>query len=395
MTPLGPATASLTGRKVSVISRCAWTLFNFRLGLLERLQREGAAVQAYGAEDAYGERLAQAVDFRSIPVAKRSVNPVADARLVLTLIRELRSARPDVVHCFTIKPAIYATIAAWICAVPVRVVTITGLGHAFTTASGWLNRMVRLLYRFALSRAHLVYFQNAEDRDFFVRTRLVAAAKARLSPGSGIDTNKFAPVELPASRGAPPRFLMVARLIREKGITEFIEAAALVKQRYPHAQFAILGAEDSRNPSALTPAEVQGLRSSSVVNWLGETDDVRAHIAQSDVIVLPSYREGLPRSLLEGGAMARPLIATDTVGCRDVVVDKVTGYLVPVMDSAALAAAMCAFVEHPEQLQTLGAAARVRTVAMFDERLVMDATLEDYRRLLGQRVIDAVSATAA
>lgn len=392
----GVDTQSLAHRKVIVISRCAWTLFNFRLSLIRSIEAAHARVIALGAGgDGYEEKLReQGVEFHAIPIAPRGLSPFADLLLVLRLIREFRRERPDVVHCFTIKPAIYGTLAAWLCGVPVRVVTVTGLGHSFTTAGKSLASLVRALYRAALRHAHRVYFQNREDQALFTHAGLVSLDKTRLVAGSGVDVQKFAPVPLPWTRGAPPRLLMISRLIREKGVLEFAQAASIVARRHPLVQFVLLGGEDARNPTALTAAELAEVQRCGV-RWLGETHDVRQYIAESDVIVLPSYREGLPRSLLEAGAMARPVIATDTVGCRDVVVDAVTGYLVPVMDAAALASAIIRLLEDREQAVSMGLAARARIVANFDERLVVQPTLHDYAELLDKRAADAGTAAAA
>ena len=379
-----PKTRSLTSRKIVVISRCSWTLYNFRLGLVRGIQGRGATVIALGAGgDGYDERLlAQGVDFRSIPVSMRGLDPVADLQLMLALIRLLRRERPDLIHCFTIKPVIYATLAAWLAGVPVRVVTITGLGYAFTSARGWLTRLVKSLYRVALRRADIVYFQNADDRQLFLTDSLVDGGRTRLSAGSGVDTQRFALAPVATHPVDAPHFLMIARLIREKGVFEYLQAAATVKARHPIVQFSLLGGVDPRNPTALNADEQAALRASQVVSWLPETDDVRPFIASADVVVLPSYREGLPRTLIEAGAMGRPAIATDVVGCRDVVLHGTTGLLVPVMDAAALAEAMQFMVDHPGERAAMGAAAHTRVLAHFDERSVVESTLDDYDYLL-------------
>lgn len=378
---------SLKRRRVAILSRCAWTLFNFRTSLIKATAQCGAEVIALGAgDDGFDVHLRNAgIDFRSLPVSRRGLDPAADISLFFKLIYEMRRVRPAIVHCFTIKPAIYGILAAWMCRVPVRVATITGLGHAFTTADGWLNKIVSVLYRVALSRAHLVYFQNAEDRELFIAKRLVDAEKTVVVAGSGIDVNRFSPAPLPVrTQGGLPRFLMVARLIREKGVIEFLEAAARVKGLYPEAEFWLLGSHDTRNPSALSEAEMQSLKGSSVVRWMGETADVRSIIAAADVVVLPSYREGLPRALIEAGAMGRPCIASDAAGCRDAVVHGVTGYLVPVKDPVALAETMLRFIERPDDIPKMGAAARACVLERFDEAIVIDSTLKAYERLLVQ-----------
>lgn len=392
------AAGSLSNKTVLVVSRCAWTLFNFRLPLIRSLMQSGVRVIALGAGgDGFESKLqAAGIDFRPIPVGKRSLNPLADLSLLIALIASIRRERPNVIHCFTIKPAIFGTLAARLCGVPARVVTITGLGHTFTSAGTLLNRIVSLLYRMALAGAHLVFFQNREDLQLFVDRGLVRASKVQVTAGSGVDVTRFAFTALPVEqRGGSPRFLMIARLIREKGICEFLQAAAAVKSQHPDVEFVLLGGADPRNPSALDAAEMQALRSSQVVRWLGETDDVRPYIVAADAVVLPSYREGLPRALIEAAAMGRAAIATDVVGCRDVVVHGSTGLLVPAMDAAALATAMLHFVEHPGDLVVMGAAARARTVANFDEQSVIAATLAGYGRLLAERGTDAGAAAAA
>lgn len=389
----------LMGQTVLVVSRCAWTLFNFRLPLMRALMQAGARVIALGASgDGYEPKLrAAGIDYRPIPVARHSRNPGADLALLLALVGVIRRERPSVVHCFTIKPAIFGTIAARLCGVPARVVTITGLGYAFTSAGTLLNRVVSSLYRLALAGAHLVYFQNQEDRGIFVHRELVAESKAELTVGTGVDVQRFAPTALPIElRAGAPRFLMIARLIREKGVCEFLQAAEAVKRRYSDVEFSLLGGEDPRNPSALDAGQMQELRGSSAVRWLGETDDVRSYITAADAVVLPSYREGLPRVLIEAGAMGRAAVATDVVGCRDVVVHGVTGLLVPPMNAAALAEALCRLVQHPHELVAMGAAARTRVVANFDELAVIAILLAAYRRLLAAaRGTDADTPTAA
>jgi glycosyltransferase involved in cell wall biosynthesis len=378
---------ALSGKDVVVMSRCSWTLFNFRRSLISALQTAGARVLALGAAgDGFDTQLAAAgIHFEHVPVSRRSLNPLADAALSLRLFTIFRRLRPTVVHCFTIKAVIFGTLAAAAARVPIRVVTITGLGHAFISGSALLRRVVIALYRQALRRAHGVFFQNADDRALFVQLGLVAPERTELVPGSGVDLQYFAPAPLPYRERTAPTFLMVARLLKEKGVREYLRAAGAVKALHPSVTFRLLGGADVRNPSALQPDEVAALRGSSVVEWIDEVQDVRPYIRAADVVVLPSYREGLPRTLLEASAMGRALIATDTEGCREVVVDGQNGYLVPVRDAQALAAAMCRMIDAPACIGTMGASARTRAEASFDEQLVIRRTLATYEKLLAQR----------
>jgi glycosyltransferase involved in cell wall biosynthesis len=371
---------------VAVVSRCAWTVYNFRRSLMRYVADHGGRAVAIGAGgDGFDTRLIEeGFEFQVAPVSLRGIDPVADVRLLLHFIGTFRRLRPDVVHCFTIKPAIYGTLAAAIARVPVRVVTITGLGHAFTTGHGFVRFLVERLYRVALARASVVFFQNEDDRDLFLSRGLVRADRTQLVPGSGVDLERFRPSALPMLSGEPPTFLMIARLIREKGVHEYLDAAADVKRRHPRVRFLLVGGVDPRNPSSLGETEVAALRRSASVEWIGEVDDVRPFIEKADVVVLPSYREGMPRALLEAAAMGRALIGTDVPGCRGIVRDGVTGHLVPARDAAALARAMERLILNPAETCAMATNARGLAVEHFDERTVLDASLAAYGRHSGR-----------
>lgn len=372
--------SDLRGKRIFVISRCARTLYVFRRSLIAEASKCGAEVLALGGGgDGFEERLAESgIPFESIPVAMRSIDLLADLRLVRCLVRKFRQNRPDVVHSFTVKPAIFATLAAWLVGVPRRVVTITGLGHAFTTAGPLLRSAVTVLYRVALAKAHVVFFQNRDDRDFFVGKGIVSPSVARMIPGSGVDIANFSPCPLPCEGSGGPRFLMIARLLREKGVREYVRAAHRVRIEYPRATFMLLGGSDLRNPSSLSQEEILALRTSAEIQWVDEVADVRPFIAAADVMVLPSYREGLPRTLVEGAAMGRALVATDAPGCREIVVPGETGYLADVGDEVSLARAMARLCESPREIIAMGRRARQIAEKCYDERLVNRACLDAY-----------------
>jgi len=375
---------NLTGARVFIVSRCAQTLHRFRSALLLALGARGARAQGLGAAgEGYEDRLRGAgIDFRHVDVSLKGVDPMADMRLYFQLLQLFRAEKPAVVHAFTIKPAIYATLAAARAGVPARVVTITGLGHAFTTARAPVRLVVEFLYRRALARATHVFFQNADDRALFVGRGLVDASKVRMVPGSGVDLTKFAVRPLPGAGGARPSFLMIGRLLVEKGVREYVAAAREVRARYPEARFALIGGSDPRNPSALPEAELAAMRAAGGIEWIGEVSDVRPYIEAADVVVLPSYREGLPRALLEGAAMGRALIATDAPGCRDVVQPGINGYLVPVADGHALAAAMLRYLENPALVGAHGAESRRIAEQGFDEGVVISRFISAYQDAL-------------
>jgi glycosyltransferase involved in cell wall biosynthesis len=377
---LEAAYAELKGKRVCIVSRCARTLYNFRRHLIDDIARAGASVTALGAAgDGFEARLREhGVAFEHIPVAQRSIDPIADLRLVRHLVARFRVERPHVVHMFTIKPAIFGTLAAWVARVPVRIVTITGVGHAFTTAGFAVRTIVSMLYRVALSKAHVVCFQNADDRELFVSLGLVRKERTQLVPGSGIDLERFRPRPLPHAAGGAPHFLMIGRVLKEKGVAEFAAAAAIVKAKHPQATFTLLGGVDARNPSTLSSAELEALRRSSALQWIDDVADVRPYIEAADVVVLPSYREGLPRALLEGAAMARALVATDVPGCRDLVLEGQTGHLAEVGNAQSLAGAMQKLCDDPQAIAPMGRAARSLVESRFDLRLVNRMSLETY-----------------
>jgi glycosyltransferase involved in cell wall biosynthesis len=286
-----------------------------------------------------------------------------------------------VVHHFTIKPVIYGSIAAWIAGVPRIINTITGLGFVFTDNRPLLRRIVESLYSVALRRTSLTFFQNPEDRKLFVDKRLVAAEKTSIVPGSGVDAAHFVVSNVMRGHDDSGRrivFLMMSRLLKDKGILEFIQAARIVKSAFPEASFRLLGERDQRNPSAVTAEDIERWCREGVVEWLGKVADVRPYIDDADVIVLPSYREGTPRSLLEGAAMGKALIATDIAGCRQVIEHGLNGLLVPVRDVRSLADAMVALIRDQGLRERMGKAGRERVEREFDERIVIRKTLAAY-----------------
>lgn len=304
---------------------------------------------------------------------RSGLNPLADGLLTLRFTRLLRTVRPRALLTFTIKPNIYGALAARVTGIP-SITNVSGLGTAFIR-EGLLSRFVGALYRLAFAGSHVVFFQNPDDRDLFLSRGIVDSTKARLLPGSGIDLERFSPAK-PLDSGEPV-FLFIGRLLADKGVREFVEAAQLTKAQYPQARFQLLGALDPGNRTAISEEELKQWVGDADIEYLGPTDDVRPFIANASAVVLPSYREGLPRSLLEGAAMARPLIATDVPGCREIVKDGETGLLCQVRSASSLAGAMTRFAAMGvDQRQALGEAARGKVEAEYDERAVIDAYLE-------------------
>ena len=368
-------------KKILLISRCSWTLYNFRIGLMRELKNQGLNVIGAGASgDGFEQKITEAgFVFIDLPINKKSINPFSDIYLLFKLVALFKKEQPDIVHLFTIKPVIYGGLAAYWAGVPKTVVTITGLGYVFTTGNAWLRVIVEWLYKNALKHCKTVFFLNNEDKTLFIQKGLVPAEKAKRLPSEGVNTRQFSPNYATSPQSAR-HFLMIARLIREKGVYVYAEAAKRIKENYSEVTFTLLGGRDIRNPSVIPEKDLVDWQKSGLIQWLGEVDDVREHIAQADVIVLPSYyREGIPRSLLEAAAMGKPLITTDAVGCREVVDEGINGFLVPVQNSQALAAAMEKLINDIDLCQRMGLAGRQKICAEFDERIVIQKTLEAYK----------------
>ena len=361
----------------------AWNIVNFRAGLIAALRAEGHELAALAPRDAHVARL-EAMGVRFVPLAmdRKGTSPAADALLFLRYYAALRRIRPGLFLGWTAKPNVYGSLAAHALGIPV-INNVSGLGTAFIR-EGLLTRIVKRLYRIALARSHAVFFQNEEDLDAFVAEGLVARAKARLLPGSGIDLVRFAPV--PRDRQGGVAFLLVARLLRDKGVGEYVEAARMLKKERPELSFRLLGFLDPGNRSAVSRAELDAWIAEGVIEYLGEADDVRPHLAAADCIVLPSYREGMPRTLLEGAATGLPMVATDVPGCRQLVADGVDGFLCAPGDAASLAGAMRKMADlSPGERAAMGRAARAKVEAEYDERIVVGRYLEAIGETLGGR----------
>lgn len=292
-----------------------------------------------------------------IPLNRTGTNPQADAAVLLHLWRLMRRIKPAYVLSYNIKPVIYGSLAAWLAGVPHRFALITGLGYVFQGGSerGRLQKLAQRLYAVALARVKVVFFQNPDDEALFQELRILRReASSFVVNGSGVDLTKFAMQSLPAG---PPRFLLIARLLGDKGVREYEQAARRVRTLHPQVRFALVGWIDE-SPDAIRKDELDGWITDGTVEYLGRLSDVRPAIADCSVFVLPSYREGTPRAVLEAMAMGRAIITTDAPGCRETVVDGDNGFLVPVRSAEALEHAMLRFIEDPLLAPRMGKQAR-------------------------------------
>lgn len=365
--------------KVVLALNAAWNIANFRGGLIRGLQADGWEVVAMAPRDSHVPRVeALGCRFVEMPMHGSGTNPWQDLLLYRRFKAALAAERPAAYLGFTIKPNVYGSLAAQRLGIPV-INNIAGLGTAFIRTN-WLTAVARQLYRRALRRSHTVLFQNEDDRRYFIDSGLVDSARTARVPGSGVDLEAFAPVSLPIrAPGAPLRLLFIGRLLRDKGLFELAQAARLLKTQGVNVEIVLLGYLEAANRTAITRAQVDAWQAEGILRYLGSTDDVRPHIADADAVVLPSYREGVPRTLLEAAAMGRPLIASDAVGCRDAVDDRVNGFLARPHDAADLAAQIARFAALGDsERSSMGQASRAKVEVEFDERLVVDT----YRQLL-------------
>ncbi len=362
--------------KVIIALNTAWNLFNFRAGLIRALVAKGYEVVAVAPGDEYAPRLAElGCRFVALPMDNKGTHPGRDLLLFFRFLALLSRERPDVFLGYTIKPNIYGSLAARLLGIAV-VNNIAGLGTAFIR-NNWLTRLVRRLYKVALSGSHHVFFQNHEDIKLFIEFGLVAPIKVSRLPGSGVDLNKFCFSPLPALNERPFCFLLVVRLLWDKGVGEYVEAARIVHQKYPSVKFQLLGFLDVINRTAVSKDQMDEWVKEGLVEYLGVSDNVVPHLIAADCVVLPSYREGMPRSLLEAAAVGRPIVTTNVEGCREAIEDGVTGLLCRVRDASDLAEKLIQMIEMDlSKRAEMGAAGRLKMEREFDEKIVIQKYLE-------------------
>lgn len=368
-------------RTIALISSQAFALINFRGPLILALTNHNVRVYAL-APDFDDELRAAIVDLGAVPIdyslARAGLSPVRDFLDTFKLALLLRKLGIDAVLTSFIKPVIYGTFAAWLVGVPLRFAMIEGLGYVFTPPAGRepikrkiLRGLVSLLYKCALKHAHKVFLLNDDDISELVGRGFVQPGYVVKLGGIGVDLEEWLPVP---SVSQPATFLLAARLLREKGVVEYAKAASIVKTKYPNTRFILLGGLD-QNPGSLRETEVAAWVTQGLLEWPGHVP-VKHWLAQASVFVLPSYREGVPRSTQEAMAMGRAVITTLVPGCRETVVDGQNGFLVPVRDPIALAEAMMRFIRQPDLIEAMGKASRALAVERFDVHKVNLVMLE-------------------
>ena len=373
--------------RVLLVSNTSWYLYNFRLSLIRYLVSQGFDVHLLAPADKYTRSLlVEPITFHVWNVSRRSVNPWLEIKAQFDIFFHYKKLHPDIVHHFTIKACLYGTVAAKVAGVPRVINAVTGLGHLFLAErkrSRLLRKILKIPYKFTFSaRRSTVVFQNAADQELLVKLGLVRHSRTSVIRSSGVDLSRFVPGEK-REFSSPPILLFPSRLIREKGIGELLGALRILARQHMPVQLWVAGELDHGNRSSLTKSELQQLRAIPGLRLLGHVSDMPSLYSQCDLVVLPSWREGLSRSLIEAAAMEKPIITTDVPGCRDVVDHGVTGLLVPPRNSESLALAIRLLINQPEMARNLATASREKVAAEFAADLVNRRTFHTYSQLLG------------
>ena len=367
-------------KKIIIASNTSWSLFNFRLELARNIKKNGYKVIFIAPYDEYSERLSKEFEYHDIYINNKGINPIEDIRTIIAFYKIYKEIRPDIVLNFTIKPNIYGTIVCDL--LNIRAINnITGLGALFVERN-FITKVAKGLYKYSQTKANKIFFQNIDDFKLFTSENLVDQVLCDILPGSGVDTSKFSTVEQ-EKKSDRFVFLLIARMLWEKGIGEYVEAAKIIQEKYKNVEFQLLGFLNVKNNSAISENQMKEWVSKGLVSYLGVSDNTKEEIAEADCIVLPSfYREGTPRALLEGASMAKPIITTDYVGCRDVVDNGINGYLCKIRSSQDLADKMEMMLNLSEpDRKVMGKKSREKMIRQFDEKIVIDKYLDSIKEI--------------
>lgn len=372
----------LKGKKIAVIENGLLSTYTMREGLMLRLLREGCEVYIITHTNKFVPQV-EKMGLKVFNVGSGNLSPFKVARYIYNLRKALKKIKPDVCLTFSIRPAIWGNLITRQLHIP-TITNITGVGPLFISKS-LVYRTARSLYRNALSKTRKVFFQNYDDMNLFLERKFVKAAIAERVPGSGVDYNKFKPLILKEKDAETFIFLFIGRLIKDKGIFEYINAARCIKKKFPHTIFNVIGPFWTQNlrTNTITPSQLQHWIEEGVIDYLGEKKDVRKFIAEADCIVLPSYREGTSNILLEAASMEKPVITTNTTGCKEIVEDGITGLLCNVKDDIDLAKKMeKMLIFTDEQRNSMGKKARQKIIKEYDKQIVIDAYLNAISKVI-------------
>lgn len=360
--------------KVAIVLNTSWNIYNFRLNFVRALLAKGYQVHTIAPHDNYTHYLEElGCIHHDVKMDSQGANPIKDLGLMLELWGIYRKVRPDIILHYTIKPNVYGTLAASVLRIP-TINNVCGLGTVFLK-NNLVSAFAMMLYKLAFRFPRKVFFQNPDDLALFLNKKLIPAKTADLIPGSGIDLSHFTPAEF--KRNNPFTFLLISRLITDKGVMEFVDAVKKLKQKGITARFQILGAKDPEHARGIKLSVIDEWIKSGTIEYLGTSDDVRNFINQADCVVLPSYREGTPRTLLEAASSSKPIVATDVPGCHHVVEDNYNGLLCKSQNADDLALQMEKMLtfDNPT-LKKLGENGRKKIEVEFDEKIVITKYLQ-------------------
>lgn len=360
--------------KIAFVANTSWSLFNFRLGILKYLnQQRGVEILLIGPVDNFTSKLvAEGFHFEPISLENYSTNPISDIKLTARLFNIYRKEKPDFIFHYTIKLNLYGTLAAWFSRVPSVAVT-TGLGRLLSTKNSWIRFYANNMYKLTGLLAKEIWFLNQADVNYFLEKKLISKNKARLVPSEGVNVDIFKSISQKTSSEKKISFLFAGRLIKEKGVLAFVKAAKSISEKKKNVTFNILGFIEPKNPGGLKISQIKNWQNEGFINFLGDTDDIRPFIDNSDCVVLPSYYgEGVPRILLEASAMAKPVITTNITGCRETVTDRVTGFLCEPKNENDLISKIEEFIAlSPEDRKIMGQAGRKKIEKEFSEKQII------------------------
>ncbi len=365
-------------KKIAIVINTSWNVYNFRLNLLKSLQQTGYHIVVIAPKDRYSKLLEKEnFEYHNLYLDNDNTNTLKELKLLAHLFWLYRKVKPDVILQYTIKPNIYGNLAAAFLRIP-TISNISGLGTVFLN-NKFSSKIARWLYCITLRYSNKVFFQNSDDLELFVKKRLIKREKTTLIPGSGIDTNKFKPIDYEIQNTT---FLMISRLIKDKGIVEYIEAIRIVKKRFSDIKFWLIGGLYEKNPTSISAGTLNSWIDEGLIEYVDHTDHIRDYISKASCIVLPSYREGLSRSLLEAMSMAKPIITSNVPGCKDLVTEGKNGYLCNVKDSQDLAKSMIKFINLPQkERDNFGKVGRKKVLENFSDKIIFDIYLKAIKQL--------------
>ncbi len=374
----------ISSKRIGIVANTTWNIYNFRLNVIDLLVKEGHDVFVMAPIDEYIEYKERFPSVKHIPLrvlTRDGKHPLKDFMLIEELRRKYKRLKLDIVIHYTHKPNIYGAIAGKLTNIP-TIGIVTGLGYPFLK-KGWMEKLVATMYRLTSGLHKKVIFENEDDRVMFIKQKLVKKEKAISIKGCGVNIAHFAPMDAPVRNGIT-RFTFIGRLLYDKGIKEFVQAASDIKTRYNgKSKFTVVGEIDKDNPSSVNPDELAEWVHEDIIDYRGYVKDVRSIISNSDCIVLPSYREAIARSLTESMAMGKPIIATETAGCREAIDQGENGFLVPIKDRDSLREAMDKIINmNNDQLKSMGEKGRQKTIKEFDDRIIAKNIVDEIYKAL-------------